>query len=50
MLTPTGSPSIAIAFGAGQYKVKNILMTFVPLWLIYGIAVCLSANFFFPMV
>lgn len=50
MLTPTGSPSIAIAFGAGQYKIKNILKVFLPLWVVYGIAVCLSANFFFPMV
>lgn len=50
MLTPTGSPSVAIAFGAGQYKIKDILKTFVPLWLIYGVSVCLCANFFFPMV
>lgn len=50
MLTPTGSPSIAIAFGTGQYKIKNILKVFLPLWIIYGVAVCLSANFFFPMV
>lgn len=50
MLTPTGSPSIAIAFGAGQYRIKDILKVFLPLWVIYGIAVCLSANFFFPMV
>ena len=50
MLTPTGSPSIAIAFGAGQYKIKDILKVFLPLWFLYGIAVCLSANFFFPMV
>lgn len=48
MLTPTGSPSIAIAFGAGQYKVKNILMTFVPLWLIYGIAGLPVGEFLFP--
>lgn len=50
MLTPTGSPSIAIAFGAGQYKIKDILKVFLPLWVIYGVAVCLCANFFFPMV
>lgn len=49
MLTPTGSPSIAIAFGTGQYKIGSILKVFLPLWVIYGIAVCLSANFFFPM-
>ena len=50
MLTPTGSPSIAIAFGAGQYKIKDILKVFLPLFIIYGVAVCLCANFFFPMV
>ena len=50
MLTPTGSPSIAIAFGAGQYKIKDILKVFLPLWLLYGIATCFMANLFFPMV
>ncbi len=50
MLTPTGSPSVAIAFGAGQYKIKNVLKVFLPLWLIYGIAVCLIANMVYPMV
>ncbi|MDO4326828.1 MAG: SLC13 family permease [bacterium] len=50
MLTPTGSPSIAIAFGAGQYKIKHILKVFVPIWIIYGVSTCLCANFFFPMV
>lgn len=49
MLTPTGSPSCAIAFGAGNYNIKNIVTGFLPLWLLYGIAVCFSANFFFPL-
>ena len=49
MLTPTGSPSCAIAFGAGNYNIKNIITGFLPLWLLYGIAVCFSANFFFPL-
>lgn len=49
MLTPTGSPSCAIAFGAGDYNIKNIVTGFLPLWLLYGIAVCFSANFFFPL-
>jgi sodium-dependent dicarboxylate transporter 2/3/5 len=49
MLTPTGSPSCAIAFGAGNYNIKNIVCAFLPLWILYGVAVCLSANFFFPL-
>lgn len=49
MLTPTGSPSIAISFGAGQYRIKDILKVFLPLWLLYGISVCLAADFFFPL-
>ena len=49
MLTPTGSPSCAIAFGAGNYNIKNIVTGFLPLWLLYGIAVCFSANLFFPL-
>lgn len=49
MLTPTGSPSCAIAFGAGNYNIKNIVFGFLPLWIIYGIAVCLSANYLFPL-
>ena len=49
MLTPTGSPSCAIAFGAGNYNIKNIVTGFLPLWLLYGLAVCFSANFFFPL-
>lgn len=49
MLTPTGSPSCAIAFGIGNYNIKHIVTGFLPLWLLYGIAVCLSANFFFPL-
>lgn len=49
MLTPTGSPSCAIAFGAGNYNIKNIVTGFLPLWILYGIAVCFSANFFFPL-
>ena len=49
MLTPTGSPSCAIAFGAGNYNIKNIVMAFLPLWILYGVAVCFSANYFFPL-
>ena len=43
------SPSIGISFGAGNYKFKEVFFAFLPLWVIYGIAVCLSASFIFPL-
>ena len=49
MLTPAASPSIGISFGAGNYKFKEVFFVFLPLWIIYGIAVCLSASFVFPL-
>lgn len=49
MLTPAASPSIGIAFGAGNYKFKNVFLAFLPLWVIYGIAVCISASMIFPL-
>ena len=49
MLTPAASPSIGISFGAGNYKFKEVFFAFLPLWVIYGIAVCLSASFVFPL-
>ena len=49
MLTPAASPSIGISFGAGNYKFKEVFFAFLPLWIIYGIAVCLSASFIFPL-
>lgn len=49
MLTPAASPSIGIAFGAGNYKFKNVFFAFLPLWIIYGIAVCVSASMIFPL-
>lgn len=49
MLTPTGSPSVAIAFGAGQYKISHILKVFFPLWLIYGILTCFMATMVYPL-
>jgi solute carrier family 13 (sodium-dependent dicarboxylate transporter), member 2/3/5 len=48
-LTPAGSPSIAIAFSAGQYKIKDALKIFTPLWFIYGIVIIFMANLIFPL-
>lgn len=48
MLTPTGSPSIAIAFGAGQYRIKDVLKVCLPLWFIYGGVVIVMAQIIFP--
>ena len=50
MLTPMSSPSIAIAFGAGGYKIKDVFLTCLPLWFLYGITVIIMANFRFPIV
>ena len=49
MLTPMSSPSIAIAFGAGGYKIKDCFLACLPLWIIYGVAVIIMANVRFPM-
>lgn len=49
MLSPTSSPSIAIAFGAGHYKIKDVLKACLPLWVIYGVAVIFMANLFYPL-
>ncbi len=49
MLSPTGSPSIAIAFGAGHYKIKDVLKACLPLWIIYGVAMILTATFWYPI-
>lgn len=50
MLTPMSSPSIAIAFGAGGYKIKDVFLSCLPLWFLYGITVIIMANLRFPMV
>ena len=49
MLSPTSSPSIAIAFAAGHYKIKDVLKACLPLWVIYGVAVIVMANIVFPL-
>ena len=50
MLTPMSSPSIAIAFGAGGYKIKDVFLACLPLWFLYGITVIIMANVRFPMI
>lgn len=49
MLSPTSSPSIAIAFGAGNYKIKDVLKACFPLWIIYGISVLVMSYVFFSI-
>lgn len=50
MLTPMSSPSIAIAFGAGNYKIKQVFLACLPLWLLYGIAVLIMVNVVYPVM
>lgn len=49
MLTPNASPSSAVAFGAGRYKIKDVLKVNLPLWVIYGIAVMFMATRLYPL-
>lgn len=49
MMTPTASPSIAIAFGAGEYKIKDVVKVCLPLWIIYGALVLFMSNLIFPL-
>lgn len=49
MLTPVGSPSIAIAFGSGNYKIKDVLKVCLPLWIVYGCVVIFMANLLYPI-
>lgn len=49
MLTPMSSPSIAIAFGAGKYKMKDCFLACLPLWILYGIAAVIMANLRYPL-
>lgn len=50
MLTPMSSPSIAIAFGAGGYKIKDCFLACLPLWILYGIAAVFMANLIYPVM
>lgn len=49
MLTPMSSPSIAIAFGAGGYKIKTVFLACLPLWFLYGVAVIIMAYLRYPL-
>lgn len=49
MLSPTSSPSIAMAFAAGHYKIKDVLKACFPLWIIYGAAMIFMAVLFYPL-
>ena len=49
MMTPTASPSVAIAFGAGQYKIKEVVKVCLPLWIGYGALVIFMSNLVFPL-
>ena len=49
MLTPMSSPSVAIAFGAGNYKMKTVFLAMLPLFILYNIAIFVSVNLIFPL-
>lgn len=49
MLSPTSSPSVAIAFAAGKYKIVDVLKACLPLWVLYGVAVIFMANYCYPL-
>lgn len=49
MLTPMSSPSIAIAFSAGNYKMKDTFLACLPIWFIYGVVVLIMANIVYPV-
>lgn len=49
MLAPTSSPSVAIAFAAGKYKISDVLKACLPLWVLYGAAVIFMANLCYPL-
>lgn len=49
MLTPNASPSTAVAFGAGKYKIKDVLKVNLPLWILYGVSVMFMANLVYPI-
>ncbi len=49
MLTPMSSPSIAIAFGSGGYKIKTVFLACLPLWVLYGISTIIMAYIVYPI-
>lgn len=49
MLTPMSSPSVAIAFGAGNYSLKEVFLPMLPLFIIRNIIILVSVNLLFPV-
>ena len=49
MLTPMSSPSIAIAFSSGNYKIKDCFKACFPLWILYGVATLIAVNVLYPV-
>ncbi len=49
MLTPMSSPSVAIAFSAGRYKLKDTMRICLPLWIIYSIVSIIMCSLVFPV-
>ena len=48
MLTPMGSPSLAIAYGAGQYNQKELIKACLPAWIINTAAIFVMTMIFYP--
>ncbi|MCI9402761.1 MAG: hypothetical protein HFF04_03700 [Oscillospiraceae bacterium] len=48
MLTPMGSPSLAIAYGAGQYNQKELLKANLPAFVIHTAAVFVMTLILYP--
>ncbi len=49
MLTPMSSPSVAIAFGAGKYSLKEVFLPMLPLFIIRNIAIVISVCLLYPV-
>ncbi len=49
MLTPAASPSSAVAFAAGRYRMKDLFRVNGPAWILYGACVILMANIVYPI-
>lgn len=49
MLTPMSSPSVAIAFGAGRYTLKEVFLACLPAFIIRTVFVFISVNLIYPL-
>ena len=49
MCTPMASPSCAVAYGAGNYKMGDIFKAMIPCWLLYSAAAIVSILIFYPL-